>query len=426
MSAKAKSGRQERRKNVLILLWSSTISSGRDFLAGFARRARHRRDWNLHLRISKKTLEPNILHAIKLGGYNGIVTDEDSYNSMPKDAIPTQTSVVVFGTYDPNAPKNVFFVQNDNAAIGRFGGQYLFGLGRFRSFGFVPTEVKHGWSQIRAEAFAKELGRRKIAVHVFDHADKSSSLKAYLVGLQKPAAVMAACDTTALEVIETCKRAKLAIPGQISILGVDNDELLCEFDNPTISSVLPRHDTVGEMAVTALAKMFRNPRTSKPRVTICDKQTVVERESTAPLSPATHLITSALDFIRQNATKAIMTDDVVRHLGVSRSLAALRFREYQGETDHPRSHPPNTAGRGQEAACHYAAFRNKGRPRLRFHRHPPPPGCLQETLRTPDGQVATETPSARPQVTNAQNIAEPHRFTSTQRPRGQSRLWSGR
>ena len=332
MSAKAKSSRPARRKNVLILLWSSTISSGRDFLAGFARRARHRHDWNLHLRISKKTLEPNILHAIKFGGYNAIVTDEDSYNSIPQGAIPKQTSVVVFGTYDPTAPKNVFFVQNDNAAIGRFGGQYLFGLGRFRSFGFVPTEVKHGWSQIRAEAFAKELGRLKIAVRVFDHTDKSSSLKAYLVGLQKPAAVMAACDTTALEIIETCKRAKLAIPGQISVLGVDNDELLCEFGNPTISSVLPRHDTVGEMAVTALYKMFRQTKSSKPRVTICDKQTVVERESTAPLSPATHLITSALDFIRQNATKPITTDDVVRHLGVSRSLAALRFREYQGET----------------------------------------------------------------------------------------------
>lgn len=332
MSAKAKSGRPERRKNVLILLWSSTISSGRDFLAGFARRARHRRDWNLHLRISKKTLEPNILHAIKLGGYHGIVTDEDSYNSIPKGVIPEETSVVVFGTYNPAAPENVVFVQNDNAAIGRFGGQYLFNLGKFRSFGFVPTEVEHGWARIRAEAFSKEIARHRAESRVFDHNDRSTSLKAWLASLPKPAAVMAACDTTALEVIETCKRTKLAIPGQLSILGVDNDELLCEFDNPTISSVLPRHDTVGEMAVTALAKMFRNPRTSKPRVTICDKQTVVERESTAPLSPATHLITSALAFIRQNATKAITTDDVVRHLGVSRSLAALRFREYQGET----------------------------------------------------------------------------------------------
>ena len=332
MPAKAKSGRPARRKNVLILLWSSTISSGRDFLAGFARRARHRRDWNLHLRISKKTLEPNILHTISLGGYNGIVTDEDSYNAIPKDAIPPQTQIVVFGTYDPTAPKNVFFVQNDNASIGRFGGQYLFGLGRFRSFGFVPTEVEHGWSKIRAEAFAKELERHKIGVRIFRHSDKASSLKAYLVALPKPAAVMAACDTTALEVVEACKRARISIPNQVSVLGVDNDELLCEFDSPTVSSVLPRHDTVGEMAVAALSKMFRQIRFDKPMVSICDKQTVVERESTAPLSPATHLITSALDFIRQNATKAITTDDVVGHLGVSRSLATLRFREYHGET----------------------------------------------------------------------------------------------
>jgi len=321
-----------RRKNVLILLWSSTISSGRDFLAGFTRRARHRRDWRLHLRVSKKTLEPNILRAIQLGGYNGIVTDEDSYNSIPKGTIPQGTSVVVFGTYDPNAPENVVFVQNDNAAIGRFGGQYLLGLGRFRSFGFVPTEDRHGWSQIRADAFHSEMKRRKMQAAVFSHDVGSASLKAWLVALPKPAAVMAACDTTALEVMEACKRARLSVPNQISVLGVDNDELMCEFDSPTISSVLPRHDTVGEMAVKALARMFRGWPKGKARREICDEQTVVERESTAPLTPATHLITSALDFIRQNVTKAITTDDVVRHLGVSRSLASLRFREYQGET----------------------------------------------------------------------------------------------
>ena len=332
MSAKAKRTGSMRRKNVLILLWSSTISSGRDFLAGFARRARHRSDWNLHLRISKKTLEPNILREIELGGYNGIVTDEDSYNSIPKDAIPPQTSVVVFGTYCPDAPGNVFFVQNDNAAIGCFGGQYLAGLGRFRSFGFVPTEVRHGWSEIRAEAFSKELKKRKIPVNTFRHSGDAGSLKAWLTALPKPAAVMAACDTTALEVVEACKRARISIPGEISVLGVDNDELLCEFDSPTISSVLPRHDTVGEMAEKSLARMFRRMPSGRAGCEICDRQTVVERESTAPLAPATHLVASALGFIKQNSTKAINTDDVVKHLGVSRSLANLRFRQYQGET----------------------------------------------------------------------------------------------
>jgi LacI family transcriptional regulator len=328
---KTKAKRTSAEKNVLILMWSSTISSGRDFLAGFASHARHRRDWRLHLRMSRTAIEPNILQAIRCGGYNGIVTDEDSYNSIPKGTIPADTSVVVFGTYNPQTPKNVVFVQNDNAAIGRFGGHYLLELGRFRSFGFVPTEVEHGWSQTRATAFAKEIGRRKQQASIFSHG-VHASLKAWLAALPKPAAIMAACDRTALETVEACKRARISIPQQISILGVDNDELLCEFDSPTISSILPRHDTVGEMAARALSRMFRGWPPGRPRREICTDQTIVERESTAPLAPATHLVTSALAFIRQNATKAITTDDVVRHLGVSRSLASLRFREYQGET----------------------------------------------------------------------------------------------
>lgn len=324
------------KKNILVLLWSSTIASGRDFLAGFAERARRRADWRLYLRIAKKTVEPNIVRAIRAGGYHGIVTDEDTYLSLPAGAIPETTSVVVFGTYDPDAPHNVAYVQNDNAAIARFGGEYLLSLGRFRSFGFVPTEDEHGWSRIRAKAFAEAVRTQQHGAFVFDPNDLTLSLKAWLLALPKPAAIMAACDTTALEVIEACKRAKLAVPGQVSVLGVDNDELLCAFDSPTISSVLPRHDTVGQLAAKMLARMLRNRRTGRAdkrsRCEICDEQTVIERESTAPISPASHLITAALDYIRQNATKAISTADVVRHLGVSRSLADLRFRQYQNTT----------------------------------------------------------------------------------------------
>ena len=128
--------KSRRPKNILILLWSSTISSGREFLGGFTKQARARRNWQLHLRISKRIPESNILQTIRLGGYDGIVTDEDTFNSLPKGTIPEATSVVVFGTYAPNAPKNVAFVQNDNAAIARFGANYLLRLGRFRSFGF--------------------------------------------------------------------------------------------------------------------------------------------------------------------------------------------------------------------------------------------------------------------------------------------------
>lgn len=139
---------------------------------------------------------------------------------------------------------------------------------------------------------------------------------------------MAACDTTALEVVEACKRAKLAVPQQVSILGVDNDELLCEFDSPTISSVLPRHDVVERLAAQTLQRMFRRrPGAAASRCAVCSEQTVVERETTAAVTPAVHLVSAAQSFIRQNATKAITAADVAARLGVSRSLADLRFRQ---------------------------------------------------------------------------------------------------
>ena len=320
-------------KNVLLLLWSSTIASGRDFLAGFAARARQCPDWQLHLRIARRRIEPNIIRAIRSGAYHGIVTNEDTYLSLPPDAIPAGTSVVVFGTYDPNAPRNVAYVQNDNTAIARFGAHYLLSLGRFMSFGFVPKEDSPRWSEVRAEAFVKAMrSSHRHGSFVFDPGDLETPLQNWLLALPKPAAVMAACDTTALEIVEACRRAKLDIPRQVAVLGVDNDELLCEFDSPTISSVLPRHDAVGQLAAQMLRRMFRQRGNLKTHLAVNAEQTVVERESTAPVAPAAHLITLATDYIRQNATKAITTADVVRHLGVSRSLADLRFRQFQGET----------------------------------------------------------------------------------------------
>ena len=91
--------------------------------------------------------------------------------------------------------------------------------------------------------------------------------------------------------------------------------------------------------------------------------------------------------VRQNATKAITTDDVVSHLGVSRSLAALRFREYQGETIREvilKTRLEEVKKRLATTSC------IQGRTRLQLHRHSTPAGCLQETLRASNGQVATD------------------------------------
>lgn len=323
--------RRRNPRNILILL-ANTGASCRDFLAGFSRFARGRPDWRVRLRHGSDLDDTSIERLTGPSGYDGIVTNEDVFLKHPELADNPRTAVVVFGTYrEMAAPAPVIFVQNDNAIIGRFGARHFMQLGRFRTFGFVPTERQHAWSDIRAEAFGAELSAHAHGCSVFSWSG-GVSLGDWLAELPKPVAVMAACDRVAIEVAAACSSSGLSVPDHVAVLGVDNDTLLCEFDSPTLSSILPKHDTTGWLAAKALNRLFRGWRPESAQRILCTETSVIERESTAPLSPATHLIQSALEFIRRNARKNISAQDVIQHLNVSPSLANLRFREFQKET----------------------------------------------------------------------------------------------
>ena len=54
-------------------------------------------------------------------------------------------------------------------------------------------------------------------------------------------------------------------------------------------------------------------------------QSVSTRESTRTIPPAARLIREGISYIRKNVASGITARDVVRHLGVSPSLARARF-----------------------------------------------------------------------------------------------------
>ena len=321
-----------KRRNILVLLWS-TAASGRDFLYGLSIYLKSRPSWNIRLMPTAEELSPDIVRSIRSGAFDGIVTDENTLASNPVLRARKETSLVVFGTRPlEDKEKNVTYIQNDDRMIGRLGAQHFLGLGNFRSFGFVPTVVPHVWSRDRAEGFAEELAKTGQTAEVFDKNSRRRSLTAWLRQLPKPCAVMAAWDSRAIEVVETAKKAGFDIPRQVAVLGVDNDELICGFTSPSISSIYPPHEENGIAAGKALNRLFAKTRGKKKPVILCSGAKIIQRESTAPLTPAAHLILSALEFIQKNATRNIRVDDVVRHLKVSRRLADLRFQQFQGES----------------------------------------------------------------------------------------------
>lgn len=159
-----------------------------------------------------------------------------------------------------------------------------------------------------------------------------AALAQWLKNLPKPAAVMTAWDMRGVHVMSACRMARLKVPDQVSVVGVDNDPLLCDFTTPTLTSVYPDHALEGQMAAEAIDRMIRKRSGSKVRRILNTAKKMVERESARPVSPVTALMARAVAFIDAHAAENIKTADVVEALGVSRSLLDQRFREFRNET----------------------------------------------------------------------------------------------
>ena len=238
------------------------------------------------------------------------------------------------------------YLRVDDAAIGRAAARHFLTLGNFRSFAFVHDPRNEIWTRERQAAFATTLAE---AGHVCKTYTSSAAaaetaaphtggsrlsrpheLSAFLRGLPLPVAVMAASDLVATSVLRACEEARLSVPDNIAVLGVDNDISLCTRSTPRLSSIEPDFEEEGFRAVIALENLFGNniQINEKPMADV----RLVERESTKPLPPATRLVDRALAFITANYHAPITPRDVASHLGVSRRLIDLRFRQLQHET----------------------------------------------------------------------------------------------
>ena len=326
--------KQDRVRNVAIALKLSG-ASGRDLLSGISTYAREHCHWRLRIFSRSEDFTPEALAEIR--DLDGIITSERGTDGIPQILERSRIPLVVIGMkgeWLPKRTRQLTFVRNDDEDIGRFAASNLHSLGNFRSFGFVPGTERTYWSLLREKGFRSHLRTKGISASVFPSSGNMTksvrpflSLSAWLRDLPKPAAVMAAFDERAVEVLDACSEAKILVPQQVAVIGVDNDELLCDFSDPPLSSVFPDHVREGALAAAELSRMLRTRKPTAVTTVLCRGKRIICRESTAPVAPITHLVDEALRYIRRNATTTLRVDDVARHLGVSRRLADLRFKE---------------------------------------------------------------------------------------------------
>ena len=228
----------------------------------------------------------------------------------------------------------------------------------FEDVAFVPSSESESWSRERGEAFrdcARVAGTRyhefnaecgmqnaecriKNAQCTMHNAQcgkrkgtRGEALRCWLAELPKPCGVFAANDKTGDEVLAACAALGIAVPQDVSVVSVDNMVYLCEGTVPTLSSIQMDHAGEGHAAAQLLDCWMEAPNRKPPPPRTVPPLRVVRRASSRAASD--RRVAKALEFIRLGACEeGFSPRDVVRQMGVSRSLAFALFRRVAGLT----------------------------------------------------------------------------------------------
>ena len=318
-------------KRILVAL-DLTHQSGREHLSGFYSFADKKSNWEIRLVPSTEPSYLPMVERFLADGVDGAIIKGECV--LPLAKAIRKAGIPVVAIDRPHSQKEDVadvYVCNDNALIGRSAAQFFDTLGRFASYGFVPDPNNCEWSRTRGKAF---LGACAAKHRSAKTSSAKGDLTEWLAALPKPAAVFTAFDPCAANVLEACRKAKLKVPKDVAVLGVDDDALICEHTRPKLSSVKPDSSGQGFAAAQALSRALHARGVSKKRsrTIICPHLRIVERDSTATVPPAAQLVRNIIAYLDEHALEPIRVSDVVEHAGVSPRLANLRFSQTRGHS----------------------------------------------------------------------------------------------
>jgi len=317
-------------KNVVLLITPSRENT-RGFLRGITKYAHIQSNWVFHRPIEYRLgkSKQDMLPVLKRIKPDGILMRE------PKDIMKIanlRIPMVAF-TYSRERFPKIVNVIADNAGAGKMGAEHLLKRG-FRKFAFCGFD-DWWWSRLRGQSFAQTVANVGCETHFYKLPrakskrtwDKELSIiAAWLIGLPKPIGLMTCNDDRGELVIEACKIAGLNVPQQVAVIGVDNDNLICDLSSPPLSSIVLNFEKAGFEAAQVLNKMMNGEKVEKTDIYIRPTH-IAQRQSTDVLAIDDDDVVKAIRYIRSHATDLVCVDDIVNAVNSSRRVLEKRFRK---------------------------------------------------------------------------------------------------
>ncbi len=268
---------------------------------------------------------------------DGIVSD--TYTALSKRSASVRAAVLFHssGPIAGQTGRQCVRMRSDNAAAGRMAAAHFL-RHNLRHFGYVGALFDFDWSLARGAAFEEEVVKAGFdapsVFHTeksFDLAQEKEALLRWLRALPKPCGIFAANDWRAMAVLNACREAGVDVPEVAQVIGVDNEEYICEQTVPTLTSIEPDFEGGGYEAMRILDAMLSGRRVADKALTY-GMRGIVERLSALDFKGTARIVNLALDFIRLHGASGATAADVAKAAGCSSSLLERYFRKTVGRT----------------------------------------------------------------------------------------------
>jgi LacI family transcriptional regulator len=317
------------------LLVLSSLDYGRGLLRGIASYVQTHGPWTIFHRVglAPERLSPQ-LRKWRPQGVIGQFRNRAILRQVERLGVP---AVDLLGRYrSASIPR----FQIDHAAVTKIVADLFFELG-YRHFAFCGFKGIH-YSERRLRVFVDLVRARGCSTDVllgilpgdasgpFDIESAAQfdveAIGTWLRSLPKPLAVMAATDMRGVQVLVACRLAGLKVPEEVAVVGVGNDEVLCNLADPPLTSVALRGDQMGYQAAAMLDQMMRG---RKPPVheSLIAPLGVIARKSTQLAAVADPQVNEVLCYLREHFKEGVSIAEAARRVGISSSTLRRRFNE---------------------------------------------------------------------------------------------------
>lgn len=323
------------RKSVALLIETSN-GYCRGLLEGVISYMKERGNWSVHIQQTYTDKPPAWLNSWNADGIIARIYTDHYGQQLLKLGIPT---------VDLNAARHVKGIpcaDIDDEAIAKLAFNHFTERG-FKNLAFCG-DSQFAWSLRRCQQFrelANKEGRQFFEYQssvghgeIPDLTAEKKCLSEWITQLPQPIAIMASHDARAQQILDVCGELRLSVPEKIAVLGVDDDRLICELCEPTLSSVIPDTKRTGYEAAELLDKMMDGSSAIMKKPFLTKPLGIRQRESTNTLAVEDKDIAQALHFIRNHALENIRVNDVLSVISLSRRTFEHRFKTWVGCTPH--------------------------------------------------------------------------------------------